>query len=104
MALANPNRGKSFPPVPEHASLPEMSTSDQGAKKNGWIRPTIEYGPVVLFFIALKIWGLMPATTVLIVTSLLAVGFGYVRERRLAWGAGGNYGDRGDLRRSHADL
>jgi intracellular septation protein len=62
-----------------------MSTSSQSPKKSGWIRPTIEYGPVVLFFIALKIWGLMPATAVLIAASVLAVGFGYIRERRLAW-------------------
>jgi intracellular septation protein len=62
-----------------------MSANGEPSKKNGWIRPTVEYGPVVLFFIALKIWGLMPATGVLIVASLLAVGFGYVREHRLAW-------------------
>jgi intracellular septation protein len=62
-----------------------MSTNDSPAKKNGWIRPTIEYGPVVLFFIVFKIWGMMPATAVLVVASVLAVGFGYVRERRLAW-------------------
>jgi intracellular septation protein len=51
----------------------------------GWVRPTIEYGPVVLFFVALKVWGLMPATAVLIAASVLAVLFGYLRERRLAW-------------------
>jgi intracellular septation protein len=62
-----------------------MSTNQQSPKKNGWIRPTVEYGPVVLFFIVLKIWGLMPATAALIVASVLAVTFGYIRERRLAW-------------------
>ena len=62
-----------------------MSMNDQSLKKHGWIRPTVEYGPVVLFFIVLKIWGLMPATAVLIVASVLAVSFGYIRERRLAW-------------------
>ena len=62
-----------------------MSLSSEPPKKNGWIRPTVEYGPVVLFFIILKIWGLMPATAALIVASVLAVGFGYIRERRLAW-------------------
>jgi intracellular septation protein len=44
----------------------------------------IEYGPVVVFFIAFKIWGLMPATAVLIAASLAAIGFGYWRNRRLA--------------------
>lgn len=56
----------------------------QAPKSAAWVRPTIEYGPVVAFVVALKIWGLMPATAVLIVTSVLAVSIGYVRERRLA--------------------
>ena len=62
-----------------------MSASNEQPKKNGWIRPTVEYGPVVLFFVAFKIWGMMPATAVLVVASVLAVGFAYIRERRLAW-------------------
>jgi intracellular septation protein len=62
-----------------------MSPTNEQAKKAGWIRPTVEYGPVVLFFISYKIWGLMPATAVLIAASVLAVGFAYIRERRLAW-------------------
>jgi intracellular septation protein len=61
-----------------------MNTHEDRSKKNGWIRPTVEYGPVVLFFIAYKIWGLMPATAVLIAASVVAVAFGYIRERRLA--------------------
>jgi intracellular septation protein len=55
-------------------------------KSGGWIKPAIEYGPVVLFFIALKTVGLMPATAVLIVASLLAVFVGFMRDRRLPWG------------------
>jgi intracellular septation protein len=62
-----------------------MNIKDQNPKKNGWIRPTVEFGPVVLFFIAFKIWGMMPATAVLIAASVFAVAFGYIRERRLAW-------------------
>lgn len=62
-----------------------MSVSNEPAKRNAWLRPTVEYGPVVLFFVVLKIWGLMPATAALIGASVLAVGFGYIRERRLAW-------------------
>jgi len=61
-----------------------MSVSEP-SKSPGWIRPTIEYGPVVLFFISFKIWGMMPATAVLVVTSVLAVAVSYWRERRLAW-------------------
>jgi intracellular septation protein len=53
-------------------------------KPASWIRPTVEYGPVIVFVVVLKIWGLMPATAVLIVASVLAVAFGYIRERRVA--------------------
>lgn len=62
-----------------------MSLTQERPKSGGWIRPVVEYGPVVLFFVVLKIWGLMPATAVLIAASVLAVVFGYLRERRLAW-------------------
>jgi len=61
-----------------------MSVS-QPSKSPGWVRPTIEYGPVVLFVIVLLTRGLMPATAVLIVASVLAVAIRYIRERRLAW-------------------
>jgi len=54
-------------------------------EKSRWVRPTVEYGPVILFFVSFKIWGLMPATAVLVVASMLAVGFGLLKTRRLAW-------------------
>ena len=69
----------------EDSVQPKATTPrSAGAKSEGWIKPAVEYGPVLLFFIALKIWGLMPATGVLITASVLAVAFGYVRSRRLA--------------------
>ena len=55
------------------------------AHKPGWIRPVLEYGPVVLFFITFKIWGLMPATAILIAASVLAVACSYLLTHRLAW-------------------
>ena len=42
-------------------------------KSGGWIKHAVEYGPIVLFFISSKIWGLMPATAVLIAASVVAV-------------------------------
>ena len=63
-----------------------MSVQNEPSRKPGaWLRPTVEYVPIVLFFIVAKAWGLMPATAVLIVASVAAVGYSYYRERRLAW-------------------
>ena len=61
-----------------------MSQNDP-AKSPGWIRPTVEFGPVVLFFISFKLWGMMPAIAVIVAASVFAIGFTYVRERRMAW-------------------
>jgi intracellular septation protein len=55
------------------------------ARQPGWVRPTIDYAPVILFFISVKIWGLMPATAVLVVASVLAIILGLVLGHRLAW-------------------
>jgi len=54
-------------------------------RQPGWVRPTIDYAPVILFFISVKIWGLMPATAVLIAASILAIILGFVLGHRLAW-------------------
>jgi intracellular septation protein len=55
------------------------------ARQPGWVRPTIDYAPVILFFISFKIWGLMPATAILVAASVLAVVLGFVLGHRLAW-------------------
>jgi intracellular septation protein len=55
------------------------------AKQPGWVRPTIDYAPVILFFISYKIWGLMPATAILVIASLVAVALGFALGHRLAW-------------------
>jgi intracellular septation protein len=54
-------------------------------RQPGWVRPAIDYAPVILFFIAFKIWGLMPATAILVAGSVLAVLLGFVLGHRLAW-------------------
>jgi intracellular septation protein len=60
-------------------------TKPEATKSTGWIKHAVEYGPIVLFFISYKIWGLMPATAVLIVASVVAVIIGFMRARRLPW-------------------
>jgi intracellular septation protein len=57
----------------------------EAPKPGGWIKHAVEYGPIVLFFISYKIWGLMPATAVLIAASVAAVIVGFMRARRLPW-------------------
>ncbi|GAB2178813.1 septation protein A [Dongia sp. agr-C8] len=57
----------------------------EAAKSGGWIKPAVEYGPIVLFFISYKIWGLMPATAVLVAASVAATIVGYLRAGRLPW-------------------
>ncbi len=54
-------------------------------KPPGWVRPTIDYAPVILFFVSFKIWGLMPATAIMVVASLVAVALGFILGHRLAW-------------------
>ena len=63
----------------------ESPTTMKPAASQGWIKYGVEYGPIVLFFISYKIWGLMPATAVLVAASVTAVIIGYVRARRLPW-------------------
>jgi intracellular septation protein len=48
-------------------------------------RLILDYGPLVVFFISYKIWGLMPATGLLMAASVLAIATSYVLTRRLAW-------------------
>jgi intracellular septation protein len=61
------------------------ATKPEPDKSGGWIKPAVEYGPIVLFFISYKIWGLMPATAVLIAASVAAVAIGFIRAGRLPW-------------------
>jgi len=61
------------------------ATQPEAPKSGGWIKHAVEYGPIVLFFISYKIWGLMPATAVLIAASVAAVIVGFIRARRLPW-------------------
>jgi len=55
------------------------------AQQPGWVRPTIDYAPVILFFVSFKIWGLKTGIVVMIVASIAAIAIGYLLARRLAW-------------------
>jgi len=55
------------------------------AQQSGWVRPTIDYAPVILFFVSFKIWGLKTGIVVMIVASIAAIAIGYLLARRLAW-------------------
>lgn len=50
-----------------------------------WLKPTVDYGPLIVFFAAYLIYGLLPATAVLIAASAFALGLSVVIERRVPW-------------------
>lgn len=50
-----------------------------------WLKPTVDYGPLIVFFAAYFIYGLLPATAALIVASAFALGLSMAVERRVPW-------------------
>lgn len=48
-----------------------------------WVKPTTEYVPLVIFFIAYQGWGLMPATAALMVATLAALVLSLAIERKV---------------------
>ena len=52
-------------------------------KAPSWVRPTADYGPLVLFFAAYWLYGLMAATAVIVVASLVALALTWFYERRV---------------------
>lgn len=48
-------------------------------------RALTEFGPLVLFFLANMIFGIMPATGVLIVATVVSVAYAMMREGRVPW-------------------
>lgn len=65
--------------------MSQESPKPEAPKSGGWIKSAVEYGPIVLFFIAYKVWNLQVATAVLIAASVVAVIVGYLRAGRLPW-------------------
>ncbi len=48
-----------------------------------WFKPTVDYGPLLVFFVAYKLTGLMGATVALMIATFAAVGAAYALTRRL---------------------
>jgi len=65
--------------------MSEAKTQSEAGKSHGWAKYAVEYGPLGLFFVSYKIWGLMPATAVLIAASVAVTVIGYMRAGRLPW-------------------
>jgi intracellular septation protein len=49
----------------------------------GWLRPVVEYGPLVAFFIAYSMADLFVATASIMVATALALALSYIVERRV---------------------
>lgn len=52
-------------------------------KAPAWLRPVADYGPLVLFFAAYMLSGLMAATAAIVVASLVALALTWAYERRV---------------------
>lgn len=48
-----------------------------------WVKPLCDYGPLFAFFVAYLLYGLMPATAVLIGTTVLALILSFIVARRV---------------------
>ncbi len=49
-----------------------------------WLKPAVEYGPLAAFFIAYYAWGLLPATGVLMVVTLVGLALSWIYTRKVA--------------------
>ena len=54
------------------------------SSKPAWLRPLVDFGPLVVFFTAYLLGDLLTATAALIVATLIVLAIGYLIERRLA--------------------
>ena len=50
---------------------------------SGWLRPSIEYGPIAIFFVAFNLADLFVATAAIMVATTLALALSYAVERRI---------------------
>ncbi len=49
-----------------------------------WLKPLVDFGPLVAFFVAFKLWDLLAATALLIAFTTALTLFGYAMTRKLA--------------------
>ena len=55
----------------------------QPANTTKWLKPTIEYGPLVIFFITYLTAGIFPATAAIVISTVLALLLSYIIERHI---------------------
>ena len=48
-----------------------------------WVKHLVDWGPLIAFFVAFKVGGIMQATLVLIVVTAVLTGFGYFLTRKV---------------------
>jgi intracellular septation protein len=49
-----------------------------------WLKPLVDFGPLVAFFVAFKLWDILAATALLIVVTTALTLLGYAMTRKLA--------------------
>ena len=54
------------------------------SKQPQWLKPLVDFGPLVGFFIAFKIWGLLGATAILMALTIALTLLGYALTRKVA--------------------
>jgi intracellular septation protein len=52
-------------------------------KQHSWVKHLVDWGPLVAFFVAFKVGGIMQATIVLIVVTVVLTSLGYVLTRKV---------------------
>ena len=57
--------------------MPEMKSP------SSWLRPSVEYGPIAIFFVAFNLADLFVATAAIMVATTLALAISYAVERRI---------------------
>jgi intracellular septation protein len=60
-------------------------TSSVPTDRAPWLKPAVEWGPLIAFFASYMAFGLLPATGVLIVTTAAAAAVSFAVERRVPW-------------------
>ena len=62
-----------------------MSSTGTPAPPRPWLKPLTDCGPLVAFFAAYWVYGLLPATAVLVATTIGATLLAIALERRIPW-------------------
>jgi intracellular septation protein len=73
------------PPPAGHLATPAANRYGRTMKdtQHSWVKHLVDWGPLAAFFIAFKIGGIMQATVVLIVVTVVLTSLGYFLSRRI---------------------